>query len=295
MISCNLCGNTKYTIIYPGNYRGEKEYFISDNKVGLHQEIIKCSRCGLIFVNPDNIDPNNVQKLYQDQPHDNIYSREEQGRCLTFENCLKRIEAITQRPGKMLDIGCASGVFLNISRKRNWEPYGIEPSSEAVNEAKSKYNISVVRGGIESSSFADSSLDAITMFDVIEHTVNPKEIVKFVHGVLKKKGVLLIVTPDINSILSKILKEKWHAILPSHLFYFTKKSLSELLETGGFRIVKTRTHTRNFTLSYLGYRLAGYNKMISSGLTTLSKAKYLRNINFPINFRDEIECYAVKK
>jgi len=149
----------------------------------------------------------------------------------TFTIRMKRIRGLTGlRAGRMLDIGCNIGTFLEVAADIGWTPVGVEPNPHAARVASEK-GFEVHCGffdGPLARTFPD--FDAVHLGDVIEHVSNPVLFLEQVLQVLRPGGLLLCVTPDFNSVMGRLLQIK----PTEHLVYFTKRSLISAVEAAGF-------------------------------------------------------------
>ena len=151
------------------------------------------------------------------------------------------------KPGKILDIGCGRGLFLDVMRRGGWDAIGTELNEETAFYAIQRYGLEILSGSITHHKLPAESLDAININQVLEHLKNPHEVIKECYRLLKKGGVLIISVPDIRSPQFTIGKENWFLLdLPFHLFHFTEKGLVGLLQNNRF-IAK---RIKRFSLEY---------------------------------------------
>jgi 2-polyprenyl-3-methyl-5-hydroxy-6-metoxy-1,4-benzoquinol methylase len=143
---------------------------------------------------------------------------------------------------KILDIGCGSGYFLLYGKKRGWECLGIEPSKKAAQHSQEN-GLKIINDVFSKKLFSkDEKFDVIHLHHVLEHVKNPIELLKQVHELLNKEGILCVGVPNDFSPLQTILWKKmdfkpyWIAPL-HHLNYFNQKSLSKLLKQLNYNIV----------------------------------------------------------
>src|SRR3989344_6467949 len=103
------------------------------------KDIYECGRCEARFVWPQP-SPQQLEELYQQEYYTNSesacagYMNYEGDRLLikkTFERRLGEIEKLYPQQGKILDLGCATGFFLEVAKDRGWDPYGIDISTYA--------------------------------------------------------------------------------------------------------------------------------------------------------------------
>lgn len=132
--------------------------------------------------------------------------------------------------GKLLDIGCATGKFLEMARSNGWDVYGVEISAYAANRARNR-GLNVHTGTLESASYDTGFFDIITAFDVLEHLVDPKGFLHEVRRILKPGGTFILLTPNAGAYRAKTLGDQWIGFTASleHTLYFTPDSLRTIL------------------------------------------------------------------
>ena len=119
-----------------------------------------------------------------------------------------------------------------------WETCGIKLSEEARKVAEQK-GIKAYKS-LDDAAFPNGFFDVVTMFAVIEHLSEPKEVVKVLAEVLKEDGLFVIMTGDAKSLKATYKAEKWHMYRPpEHLYFFCAKSLNFLMDLFEFRKIKT--------------------------------------------------------
>ena len=139
--------------------------------------------------------------------------------------------------GRLLDIGCGNGQFLDRMRQLGWEVVGVEPDELAVSVARERYGLEVFQGSLEEAKFPDRHFDAITMNHVIEHVPDPIGLLKECRRVLRPGGKLVVVTPNIKSVGRRMFNGAWlHWDPPRHLFLFSSQALRESAERAGLVI-----------------------------------------------------------
>lgn len=284
---CDTCGNGKARIIYKKRGIAKDKYYITDNSYGDHSQIVKCLDCNLLYCSPRD----NSKKLVERYSDfiDPDYENERVARSKTHERVFKKIEQLHQLSGKILDIGCATGTLLETAQRNGWQTVGVEPSKWASRIGKEKYGLDIIRGTLETIKFKEKSFDAVTCLDVIEHVSSPRKLLTDIHKVLKKDGVLCLVTPDIGSLVSKLLGENWWHIRPDHIYYFTKDTLSLLLLSLGYKIDKIERYSWTFSVDYWITRLKNIFPPIYKLLSRFKGKLFLT-----INFFDSLEIYARK-
>ncbi|GAB6145784.1 hypothetical protein JCM12294_32230 [Desulfocicer niacini] len=147
-------------------------------------------------------------------------------------------------PGKILDIGCATGTFLNVAKIRGWEVTGIDVSEWACNYLKQNGFQNIFCTDIENVDFKDDYFDVININHTLEHVLDPIKTLKCINRVLKPGGLLLIEVPNeklfpfnykiINMFLPTHISKRHTS--HSHFCLFTPKSLKHALKLAEFNI-----------------------------------------------------------
>jgi 2-polyprenyl-3-methyl-5-hydroxy-6-metoxy-1,4-benzoquinol methylase len=142
-----------------------------------------------------------------------------------------------QPKGEILDIGCATGQFLNYMSEHGWKTTGIEPDEKTRAHAISEYGLQVFPEE-KLNTFSNSSFDVITMWHVLEHVSDLNGRMEQLKKLLKSHGTLIIAVPNCEAYDAKKYGEFWAGYdLPRHLYHFTKSDIKLLAEKFGFTIV----------------------------------------------------------
>ncbi len=160
-----------------------------------------------------------------------------------YESWLDRVERY-RSGGRLLDIGCGTGLFLAVARRRGWKVTGIDECSEATDYAREHFGLEVRQGEFSEMSEGES-FDAITMWDIIEHARDPVGLLAVARERLCPGGVIGISTPNQRSILDVVAGALYHLTaqrvtwplekfyIEQHFLYFTPKSLESALARAG--------------------------------------------------------------
>lgn len=139
--------------------------------------------------------------------------------------------------GTILDVGCASGYFLE-SLGEKWEKHGIEILHLAAEKARARGGIDVHECGISSAGFAAQTFDVVCSFDVVEHMAEPMDFFREARRILKPSGWLLIGTGDSRSLAARLSGSRWtYLCIPEHLSFFNSRSFRTGLGKAGFSSV----------------------------------------------------------
>jgi SAM-dependent methyltransferase len=154
------------------------------------------------------------------------------------EEEVRMLHAVPQ--GRLLDVGCGSGEWLESMRERGWRVVGVDFDQTAVNFAR-QAELEVRCGSLEEQHFAEGSFDAVTLNHVIEHVPDPLRTVAECARILKPAGKLVMFTPNGSSLGHWIFKRDWRGLEPPrHLQIFTIQSLVRILQRAGFKKVTVR-------------------------------------------------------
>lgn len=192
---------------------------------------------------------------YDDSPANPLVRR--------YERWLDALER-ERSPGRLLDIGCGTGLFLAVARRRGWEPHGVDACADATAFARDHFGLEVWDGDVTDARVAQRRFDAITMWDVIEHARDPLALLRAARLQLAPEGILGISTPNQRSILdviaggmyrlsgSRLTRPLEKFYIDQHLLYFGEETLRDTLRRAGFELAELRrelTDLRRLSLS----------------------------------------------
>ena len=250
---CWICSQNKLKLVKPGNIDSSltsQSFEITDKEYGVTGDIFLCNSCG--FLQCHKLP--NVLKYYEEM-EDNNYHKTSAQRSLQMKKILKSI-APYKNHGKLLDIGAGSGLLVHEAVTLGFKAKGIEPSiwlqKIAVNNG-----LNVILGTLPHPSIKQK-FDVITLVDIIEHVSNPVEILKDVYSAMDENGIGLLITPDVNSLMAKILKWKWWHYRIAHIGYYNKETIELCLINAGFKIISISRPTWYFSADYLIKRMMKY-------------------------------------
>lgn len=144
--------------------------------------------------------------------------------------------------GNILDVGCATGLFLLAARESGWDTRGVEFSDYSSQRARDDYKLDVVTGTLHDArrvgELKENSYDVVTLWDTAEHVQDPMAIFSDAWKILRPGGLLFVKTLNIDSDRSKAEGNDWHFFRPpKHLFYYSEKTLKAYFERAGFDLV----------------------------------------------------------
>ncbi|MDD2656651.1 MAG: class I SAM-dependent methyltransferase [Patescibacteria group bacterium] len=244
---CNICGklSKNFYKLYDDRY-AYPGFF----------DIYECSNCKHKFTNHNFVNKD-LTELYT-----NYYPRKELDVLdykpfeikNNFSEWLKGVKshAYTYIPEKVrvLDVGCGFCQSIGYHINRGCEAFGVEVDSN-VKKIIAKHNFNVKIGLFKAGDYRENYFDYVTLDQVLEHSINPKEFLFDINKVLKNDGSVVISIPNANSLNAKIFKRKWiHWHIPYHLNFFSKESLETLAKETGFEIKSIKTITSSDWLYY---------------------------------------------
>jgi ubiquinone/menaquinone biosynthesis C-methylase UbiE len=233
------------------------ERFRSSSDEQLSHQLVVCQSCGLQYVSP-RLRGDIVLKSYAGGADEQFVSQA-RGRELTFGKCLSLIERVWQRPpGRLLDIGTGGGSFPHVASKRGWLVDACEPNRWLCEWGRQNYGMPIDSGTVFDQRYEPNSYDLVTLWDVLEHTPDPKAQLAETHRLLKDNGLLIVNYPDIGSWIARLMGRSWVFLLDVHLYYFTRTTITKLLENAGFDVVTVRPHYQRLSLGYILRRATAY-------------------------------------
>jgi SAM-dependent methyltransferase len=258
------------------------------------ESIVKCRRCGLVYVNP-RLDVESLAKVYSkdyfvsdandpgvDYKAYANYISDEKVILRSMNRRMKKVEKYAPRKGRVLDVGCAAAFSLLAAQQCGWEAEGIEYSDFCVDYARSR-GLNVHQGGLDSFQAQPESFDAITMWDYLEHSCNPLEELKTCNRLLKDKGVVVLSIPNVDSWSYFHLKEKWIGFKNiEHFYFYSRKTLAQLAEMAGFKLEHSFYQGKYLSLSFFLSRVQYYTKF--KPLLKLIESSANKNIAKKISF-----------
>jgi len=208
---------------------------------------VRCISCGMVYTNPQ-VNQEIVQGRYQNgSPSTELWmdvlmnSKETAWRSGYYQDILNEIEHQVEIKGNILDIGCAVGHFLDMARKTGWNVTGLELSPKGYEYCK-ELELNVLNTTIEDSGLPHESFDAITLIGVLEHVTDPEEVLKSCMKLLKKDGVILVVVPNMYSILNMLIQEESVTFDGrNHMLYFSEDTLKYLFDKVTLDVVLSDT------------------------------------------------------
>jgi len=277
--------------------------------------VVVCSVCGFVYVNPIH----DVNALILDGPVLGDYPatlleskdiallagsweaplianhlRREAAKRMNARAALAQIAALAPDRGRLLDVGCFCGLFLDEARQAGWACTGIEPLVMPAIYARGQFGLRVVTDTLHQASFPAAYFDVVTAFQVFEHLVYPMEEIEKIRGMLKPGGLLLIEVPNIDTVLVRLLGARHRHFVSDHVSFFSAATLSRLLNQAGFRVRKVYHPTRTLRVGAVLWWLNRYSKGLASAARRILPQR-IKETPVRLNLGDMVAVIAEKR
>lgn len=205
--------------------------------------VVKCGECGLIRTNPRPT-PESIGIYYPEDygPYINTRGFTSAKQKSFWKKQLSRLIQFNTdvlppcKPGKFLEIGCASGSFLHRMTLQGWSVFGIEPDSTSAEFARQR-GYSVYLGPVETAPTPDEQFDLIAGWMVLEHLHDPIQALKNLAAWSHQDSWLALSVPNAGSLEFQLFKTNWYALqVPSHLYHYTPTTIKKVLKAGGWQV-----------------------------------------------------------
>jgi 2-polyprenyl-3-methyl-5-hydroxy-6-metoxy-1,4-benzoquinol methylase len=292
-VSCNLCGAVVDASL-PARWR--KDGF----------DVVQCPRCALLF-RRDLPAGDEVAEIYAEEyfkrPASDAgaqgyldYLRDEEAHRLSARKRLAWLDRRGVRPpGRLLDVGAAAGFFMDEARRSGWEVEGIDVAPSLSGWARERLGLQVLTGEFQGAMFSGEPFDCLTMWDYIEHSVDPMGDFRHALELLGGSGHLVLSTGDAASPVARLSGKRWHLLTPRHHnFFFTAATLRSGLDRAGFDVLESKHLSSPYSLRYCVYKLGTImpRSRVLRFASRLTSASRLGRVALPVNLGDIVTVLA---
>ncbi|WP_128545374.1 class I SAM-dependent methyltransferase [Larkinella soli] len=232
LTECPVCGNHGFS-----HWLTCKDFLVSEQEFTIQA----CQKCGFKVTSPRPA-PQEIGQYYQSEQYishsdtrEGLVSRLYHSvRNITVRQKVSLIGKLVPTPGRLLDIGCGSGYFLQEAAREGWSIHGVEPDQSARRQAEERTKMPIVPS-IDQLELIQP-VDVITMWHVLEHVHSLSETLEWMRAHTVQKGYAVIAVPNHLSWDAEQYRQYWAAYdVPRHLYHFTPAHMESLLQRYGYR------------------------------------------------------------
>jgi 2-polyprenyl-3-methyl-5-hydroxy-6-metoxy-1,4-benzoquinol methylase len=254
--NCAICGSTV------------DNEFIKTKRIRL----VKCPDCSLAYLSPRPTDAEMAQVYDRDFFFDEYkalyglsYTEDKDNISKVASRRLQIIASLRNgEKGELLDVGCATGFFLDVARDQGWQVAGVDVSTFAVDYARDSLGLDrVFQGELQDIGFENNQFNVATMWFVLEHSRNPVALLTEAHRILKPGGMLALAVPNIGGLYFSLFKKRWlkeRDLRYFHFYDFSPASLQKALQRTGFLVQKMSSEGKLTKSRFAGPIVARHNK-----------------------------------
>lgn len=253
-VACDNCGSSHVKFLFSG----------TDLLHGLPGQfsVVECAECGWFRQHPRPIAAD-LAKYY---PTDYIpYAKAIEDETRFWKRWDRRYGMIKRRrsierfapAGRMLEVGCGTGSFLNEMRQYGWDVVGVEPNAYASDYARTRFGMEIFSGTLEQFDAAPESFDIVASWNVLEHLPTPAQDMRRMGRLLKRGGLLVMGFPSVESLDRKLFGSAWLGWdLPRHLYLFPRASLEAFLAQNGLHVIAIECPAGSYLSFLLSLQMA---------------------------------------
>lgn len=232
-VTCCLCGGDDAAPIFPLQ----------------RSQAVRCNRCGLSYVNPradskvlrDRLEQWAIQDIVDPE---RLRIAFDEGSIALYSRYLARIERHCRTGGRrLLDVGCSTGGLLSVARSRGWTAEGLELGQASAAYAREELGLAVHCISLFEYEPPPQSYDVVVFLEVVEHLEAPVDALRRIATWLKPGGLLLVSTPNFDSLFRRLHGPKWWVVNcpDEHIVFFNVATLRAALADAGFDVRSSRT------------------------------------------------------
>ena len=289
---CYLCGSDRLKLRFSGRptplHGGAETYSCTSLGHGSHPPIWMCAACGMLAQRP--MAPSAELLSAYRAVEDPVYEIEKASRYFTFRRVVRRLG-----PGdgqRLLDVGAYCGYFLDVARESGYRPEGMELSRWAAERART-LGFEIHSNALQELAASGARYDVVTMWDVIEHMVDPRAELEAVLMLLPAGGRLYLSTLDVSSVFARLLGPRWPWLMDMHVYYFDRRTITALLRQVGFEVRAIDRYTHVVSAQYLFQKLTAAFPLARPAVRALATV-VPGEWRVPVNVGDNILISAVR-
>ena len=214
-----------------------------------HYRMVRCRTCGLVRSDPV-LDAEAMAELYRESSFD--YGDELEGIRATYGAALDRLASVAAGRNGLLDVGCGSGFVLELGRDKGWQAVrGVEPSSDAIAKAAPLVRGAIVQDVLREGLFEAESIDAVTLFQVLDHIPEPVPFLRECLRILRPGGAILALNHNVTAWSARVLGERSPIIDVEHTYLYSPETMRRIFGQVGFELVTVGPVRNTYSTAYL--------------------------------------------
>jgi SAM-dependent methyltransferase len=260
-------------------------------------ELVECEMCGLLMRAslPERTELAAIYapEYYEHRPEQPVrgyadYLGDAERHREAARRRLRLLTRFASRNGKLLDVGAAAGFFVDEARRAGWEAEGVDVAEHMVEWGRRELGVPLRAGDL--SDVDGDGFAAVTMWDYIEHALDPRGDLDRAHDLLEPNGVVALSTGDRASLAARVSRSRWHLLTPRHHnFFFSRRTLERLLDSTGFDLLWQGHPGARYSLAHVAHKSAP--PAIANAVARSRVARY----SVPVNLFDIITVVARKR
>ena len=267
-------------------------------------DLVSCTNCGMLMRRqlpargeleeiyaPEYFEyrPENPADGYADYIGDAERHRE------TARRRLALIDRFAPLRGGLLDLGAAAGFFVDEATRAGWDAEGIDIAPHVVDWGRRELG-APLRVGDVSAVEGRGTYAVVTMWDYIEHSLDPAGELAKCNELLAPDGIIALSTGDLDSVAARLSRSRWHLLTPRHHnFFFSSRTLVRLLERSGFHVAWLGHPGSRYSLAHLAYKFdRGARTAVTAAAARRIAASRFGRYSLPVNLFDIVTVVARK-
>jgi SAM-dependent methyltransferase len=229
-IHCDLCGCDQFSVV---------------ESCAPPCRVLRCQCCSLVFVHPFP-SADILRDHYSDDYYREWIDAQRDRRLAMWEARLNRLERRTPR-GRILDVGCGEGAFLELAAARGWEIWGTELSVDGARHSSARLGREMYRGELHEARLPSGFFDVVTLWHVLEHVRQPSRYLDEIRRILRPDGLCVIAVPNVDDLFMRAAYRIVRGRPPRlysgqdreiHLFHFSAATIDQYLKKAGFNVCR---------------------------------------------------------
>lgn len=254
-IGCPICSKNEKTLVFQSTLPEGFDETSPPSPYSAHYQINKCPLCGLFRSSPI-MDDAGVSALYKNSSETNVQPGEEGNVARTMRQYYRLAVPHLFQKQRVLDVGCDMGFFLEAAKLDGFaEVHGIEPNPQARRIAEKIDGAILSSHFFEATAYPPDHFDLITLIHVLDHLVDPRIVLKHALVNLQSGGLLVAVVHNVDSLLFRLLGEKFPIFNLYHHYFFSKNTLALLFRAQGYEVIKVVSTSNCYSLGFFAKRV----------------------------------------